>query len=68
MSKPFTAIAAVVFLAVAAAHAYRIYANLGVTLGHHDVPMSVSWAGGVIAALLAVMLLVERRGGGDLRG
>ena len=59
--KPFTLIAAVVFLAVAAAHAYRIYAGLAVTIGPHAIPMSASWAGAVIAALLGIMLLVESR-------
>jgi hypothetical protein len=59
--KPFTLIAALVFLAVAAAHAYRIYAGLAVAVGDHTIPMSLSWAGAVIAALLGIMLLVESR-------
>ena len=64
MSKTFTLLAAIVFLAVAAAHAYRIYAGLSVTVvGHYDVPMWVSWAGVAVPAVLAVLLLSERRRG-----
>ena len=59
MSKPFTMIGAIVFLLVAAAHAYRIYAGIPVTVGVHDIPMMVSWIGGAVAALLGIMLLVE---------
>lgn len=61
MSKPFTLIAAIVFLIVAAAHAYRIYTGFPVVVGAHDIPMMASWIGGGIAALLGVMLLVESR-------
>jgi hypothetical protein len=61
MSKPFTTIAAIFFLIVAAAHAYRIYANIPVTFGVHDIPMMASWIGGAVAALLGIMLLVESR-------
>jgi hypothetical protein len=61
MSKPFTLIAAIVFLIVAAAHAYRIYTGFPVTVGAHDIPMMASWIGGAVAALLGIMLLVESR-------
>lgn len=61
MSKPFTRIGAFVFFAVAAVHAYRIWADLSVVVGGHDVPLAVSWVGGVVAALLGVMLLIEAR-------
>jgi len=59
--KPFTLISALVFFAVAAAHAYRIYAGLSVVIGAHDIPMSASWVGAVVAALLGIMLLTESR-------
>jgi hypothetical protein len=61
MSKPFTTIGAIVFLIVAAAHAYRIYAGLAVVVGAHDIPMMVSWIAGSVAALLGIMMLVESR-------
>jgi hypothetical protein len=61
MSKPFTIIGAILFLLVAAAHVYRIYAGLTVTVGPHDIPMVASWIGAAVAALLGIMLLVESR-------
>ena len=51
MSKPFTLIAALVLLAVAAAHAYRLYAHLSIVVGGHDIPLWVSWPGAAVAAL-----------------
>jgi hypothetical protein len=59
--KPFTVIGALVFLIVAAAHAYRVYTGMAVTVGTLDIPMWVSWAGAVGAAFLGVMLLTESR-------
>ena len=61
MSKPFATVGAIVFLVVAAAHAYRIYAGLSVTVGAHDIPIMASWAGLVAAALLGIGLLMESR-------
>jgi len=61
MSKPFTVIAAIIFLIVAAAHAYRAYTGVTVVVDGHEVPMMASWIGGVIAALFGIMLLVESR-------
>lgn len=61
MSKPFTTIGAVIFLIVAAAHAYRAYSGFTVVVDGHDIPMMVSWIGGVVAALVGLMMLVESR-------
>jgi hypothetical protein len=61
MSKPFTTIGAIVFLIVAAAHAYRLYAGFPVVVGTHDIPMMVSWIGGAVTAVLGIMMLVESR-------
>ena len=59
--KPFTTIAAVVLLIVAAAHLYRAALSLSVTLGAWPVPMWISWVGAAGAGVLGVMLLVEAR-------
>ena len=61
MSKPFTTIGAIIFLVVAAAHAYRLYAGFTVVVGGRDIPMMASWIGGAIAAVLGIMMLVESR-------
>jgi len=61
MGKPFTHIAALLLLVVAAAHVYRLYAGLAVVAGSHDIPLWVSWPGAAVAGLLAIMLFVEAR-------
>ena len=59
--KIFTLLGALVFLAVAAAHAYRIYDGMSVVAGGHVIPMSVSWVGAAVAAILGVGMLAEAR-------
>jgi hypothetical protein len=59
--KPFTLIAAIVFLAVAALHVYRIYAGLTVVVGGHEISMMASWIGAGVAAVLGIMLFMEAR-------
>ena len=62
MSKPFTMIAALLFLLGAAAHAYRLYAGgFAIAVAGHDVPLWASWPAGIVALLLGVMLFVESR-------
>ena len=61
MSKPFTLISAVVFVAVALVHVYRIFTRFQVVIGSHHIPLWVSYFGVVIPVLLAVMLLRERK-------
>lgn len=61
MSKPFTTIAALLFLAIAAIHAYRIYSGFDVIVAGHTLPLWGSWAGAAVAALLGVMLFAESR-------
>jgi hypothetical protein len=60
--KAFVVIlAALVFLAIAAVHGYRVYAGIPVTVSGQTVPMFVSWFGGGGAALLGLLLLVFGR-------
>jgi len=59
--KPFTTLAAVVLLVVAAAHVYRLAVSLNVSIDGHILPMWISWVGAAFAALLAIMLIVEAR-------
>ena len=61
MSKPFTMTAVLLLLVVAAAHVARLAMNVDVVVGGHQVPMSASIAGGIIAALLAVLVWREAR-------
>ena len=59
--KFFTLVGALVFLVVAAAHAYRLYTGMSVVVGGHVVSMMVSWVGGVVALVLGLGLLFEAR-------
>ncbi len=59
--KPFTTIGALVFLLVAAAHIYRAYAGLPVSVGDHDIPVMASWIAAGVSGLLGLMMLMESR-------
>ena len=59
MSKPFTIIAAIIFLLVAAAHAYRAYAGLAVIVGGHEIPVMASWIAAAVSAVIGLMLFRE---------
>jgi hypothetical protein len=61
MSKPFSRIAALLFLVVAAAHAARIAMNFDVVVDGYQVPMNASIAAAIVSGLLA--LLVWREAG-----
>jgi hypothetical protein len=59
--KFFSLLGALVFLVVAAAHTYRLYTGMSVSIGGHLIPMSVSWWGGGVAAVLGLGLIFESR-------
>ena len=54
MSHYYAIISALIFAVVAAAHFVRLFRGWAVQVGPLSVPMSVSWVGLVISALLAV--------------
>ena len=58
--KPFTIISALLLLLIAAAHAYRAYAGIDVVVGTHHIPIVASWVCTAVAAILGIMLFVER--------
>ena len=60
MSKPFTIIAALLFLLIAAAHAYRAYYGLDVVVASHVIPIWASWVCAAVTAILGIMLFAER--------
>jgi hypothetical protein len=61
MMKPFTMLAGLIFLVVAAAHAWRLYMGWAVIAGPYNIPVWVSYAGVVIPLILAFMLFREAR-------
>jgi hypothetical protein len=54
MSNVYATLSALLFAIVAIAHLMRIIKQWAVQIGPTSVPMSVSWAGLIIAALLAI--------------
>jgi len=57
--KPFTSIAAALFLALAAAHAWRILFAIPVTIGETSIPTWTSAVALVVTLVLSVMLWRE---------
>ena len=60
-TKPFTTIAALIFLLMALVHAYRLATHFQVVMGSHTIPQWVSWVGLIIPAILAWGLWQESR-------
>ena len=54
MSTYYAVVSALIFAIVAVAHAIRLVNRWTVQVGTFAVPMSVSWIGLVIAALISV--------------
>jgi len=59
--KPFSTLAGLILLIVAAAHAYRLYAGFDVNVDGTALPLWVSWAGLAVAGIVGIMTLVESR-------
>jgi uncharacterized membrane protein YecN with MAPEG domain len=59
MSNSYAAVSVLIFAIVAIMHLVRIINGWSVTIGPRDIPMSVSWAGLVVAALLALWGVVQ---------
>jgi hypothetical protein len=54
MSNSYAIVSALIFALVAIAHLVRIIKQWAVFIGPALIPMSVSWAGLIVAALLAI--------------
>ncbi len=61
MSRPFTIVGAIILLAVAVAHVFRIAAGIAVMIGSHDIPMVASWVAAALAAFIGMMIIIELR-------
>jgi hypothetical protein len=59
MSNSYAAVTVLIFAIVAIMHLVRIVKGWSVSIGPHKIPMSVSWAGLVISALLALWGVVQ---------
>ena len=59
--RPFTMLAAVIFLLMALVHIYRLVVGLDVSVAGTPLPQSISWIALAVTGLLAVMLYREAR-------
>ncbi|HUJ45543.1 MAG TPA: hypothetical protein VLV55_00315 [Rhizomicrobium sp.] len=60
--RPFTLLAAILFLALAAVHAYRLFADhFDIVIAGHDVPLMASWGFLAVGLVLGLMLLTESK-------
>ena len=60
-NRPFTLIAAIIFLLMAVVHVYRLLTHFQVIVGSHAIPQSVSWIAILVTGGLSVMLFREAR-------
>lgn len=60
-NKPFTLIAAIIFLIMALVHLLRLFMDFQILVGTHPLPMWASIAGLIIAGLLSWGLFREER-------
>ena len=58
-NKPFTLLAAAIFLLMALIHVYRLATGFQIIAGSHSMPMAVSWIAIFLTGALAVMLYRE---------
>ena len=59
--RPFTMLAAGIFLLMAIVHFYRLVVGLDVAVAGVQLPQSISWIAIVVTGLLAAMLYREAR-------
>jgi hypothetical protein len=59
--RPFTTLAAAIFLLIALAHLYRVVAGLDVSIAGTQIPQWVSWIALAFAGVLSAMLFREAR-------
>jgi hypothetical protein len=60
-NRPFTMLAAIIFLVMALAHAYRLVTHFQIIVGSHTIGQNVSWIALAVTLLLSWMLFREAR-------
>ena len=60
-NRPFTMFAALIFLAMAILHAYRLATHFQIILGSHTIGLNASWVALAITVVMAWMLFREAR-------
>ena len=59
--KPFTLIAAAIFMLMAVVHAYRLAVGFAIVIGGQPVGQAISWVALIVTAGLSLMLFREAR-------
>jgi hypothetical protein len=60
-NRPFTMLAAAIFLVMALLHAYRLVTHFQIILGSHTIALALSWIGLAVTLLMSWMLFREAR-------
>jgi hypothetical protein len=60
-NRPFTMLAALIFLVMAVAHAYRVVTHFQIVLGSHTIALAISWVAIVVTLVMAWGLYRESR-------
>jgi hypothetical protein len=60
-SRPFTLLAALIFLVMSLVHAYRIVTHFQVVIGSHTIGLTISWLAIAVTLLIAFGLFREAR-------
>ncbi len=60
-NRPFTLLAAVIFLLMALVHAYRLVTHFQIIIGSHTIGMAVSWLALAVTLAMSWMLFREAR-------
>jgi len=55
----YVTVTALIFAVVAILHLVRLVKSWPIQIGSHSVPMAVSWAGFVVAGLIAIWGLMQ---------
>jgi hypothetical protein len=60
-NRPFTMLAAAIFLVMALLHAYRLVTHFQIILGSHTIALALSWIALAVTLLMSWMLFREAR-------
>lgn len=60
-TRPFTMLAAAIFLAMALLHAYRLVTHFQIIVGSHTIGLNLSWVAIAVTLLLSWGLFREAR-------
>ena len=61
MGRLFTVLGAILLLLIAAAHIYRIYSGMDLTVNGQVVPMTVSYVGAAVFGIIGLLQLITMR-------